>query len=565
MAHLTNKLYMNSLSSLLKKLLLSLILPLLICMLVLNSIMLYYVRRQQTQVAQNMTQYFVDEFDKSLDAISNYMIMIAAENANCIQVAYYTPTDLYQLYVHRLYNQFKSDILLYPIVQYLFFVDSSENVYILIPSSNQFPGADIATSSIYEYLNTAINNGEFVSDVWALTEINQVTYAQRVLDLNDCFLGALIPISAIADNLLEKYNFSNTDFTISTKSIDESTFSGRIDRDIHSRNFVITLKPNESILTVILTVIVSLMIVITIAALMSIPVFTRNLRSIFLDPIEVIVKHMKSISHSQRTPLTYLPEPLGGEETSLISKSFNRMIAEVEKLKISIYEEKLSVSNLELQCLRLQLKPHFFLNTMNSLYLLSRRGENEKIQTIIKNMTIYFRSIFFNSSNCIPLIVEIDRCKAYIHINQLRSFDSLRVCFNVDSDIQNYTIPPLCVLTFIENSLKHASDHLNSLTILVTIQSEIVQDGLNMIHISIEDDGDGFSEDSLTFLNSEKIYQNPNTGHIGIYNIAMRLHHIYGGKERMMFSNRQTGGAMVQLWIPFKANGEVNTNECPLG
>ena len=106
MAHLTNKLYMNSLSSLLKKLLLSLILPLLICMLVLNSIMLYYVRRQQTQVAQNMTQYFVDEFDKSLDAISNYMIMIASENANCIQVAYYTPTDLYQLYVHRLYNQF---------------------------------------------------------------------------------------------------------------------------------------------------------------------------------------------------------------------------------------------------------------------------------------------------------------------------------------------------------------------------------------------------------------------------------------------------------------------------
>ena len=52
----------------------------------------------------------------------------------------------------------------------------------------------------------------------------------------------------------------------------------------------------------------------------------------------------------------------------MLNQTFNDTMDEIRYLKIDVYEEHLKAQKFQLNLLRLQIKPHFLINSLNMVY-----------------------------------------------------------------------------------------------------------------------------------------------------------------------------------------------------
>ena len=66
------------------------------------------------------------------------------------------------------------------------------------------------------------------------------------------------------------------------------------------------------------------------------------------------------------------------------------MINEIQNLRISIYEEQLAKKRADLQYLKAQLAPHFLINCLNIIFVLSQDPKNTKTtRKFIETLNIF--------------------------------------------------------------------------------------------------------------------------------------------------------------------------------
>ena len=58
--------------------------------------------------------------------------------------------------------------------------------------------------------------------------------------------------------------------------------------------------------------------------------------------------------------------------------------------------------------MQLQIRPHFFLNCLKSLYALAEAGKYDRIQKMILEISKHIRYIFTDSMELVPLSRELD-------------------------------------------------------------------------------------------------------------------------------------------------------------
>ena len=107
------------------------------------------------------------------------------------------------------------------------------------------------------------------------------------------------------------------------------------------------------------------------------------------------------------------------------------------------------------------------------------------------------------------------------------------------------------LITFIENTIKHAYAGNQILQISLTVKQKYIEES-QYLQIDITDSGQGFSEEIL-----EKIMHKENPGtdervHVGILNSMQRLQLLYGNNHKIRFFNGESGGAHIQLLIPYQ-------------
>ena len=103
----------------------------------------------------------------------------------------------------------------------------------------------------------------------------------------------------------------------------------------------------------------------------------------------------------------------------------------------------------------------------------------------------------------------------------------------------------MCILTFVENSIKYAADFSRELLISVTAK---LKD--HKLCITVEDDGAGMPEDILHKLERHEKIVREGREHIGIQNIRDRLWIHYQDCAALAISNKETGGAMIKMELP---------------
>ncbi|WP_339893389.1 histidine kinase [uncultured Algibacter sp.] len=135
----------------------------------------------------------------------------------------------------------------------------------------------------------------------------------------------------------------------------------------------------------------------------------------------------------------------------------------VEKL------EKLQLSS-ELKYLRTQIQPHFFFNTLNNLYALTLKKSDNAPRMVLKLSEMMQYILYDVKGSKASLLKEINHINNFIDIEQLRFEDNIDVEMDITGNIEDVHVPPLLLLSFVENAFKHGMRENDKLKINMSFE-----------------------------------------------------------------------------------------------
>jgi two-component system sensor histidine kinase YesM len=236
-------------------------------------------------------------------------------------------------------------------------------------------------------------------------------------------------------------------------------------------------------------------------------------------------------------------------EFQIMNNTFNNMVSQIKNLKISAYEDKLAKRNLELERLELQVKPHFYLNSLSIIYTLAKSKNYDLLMEMSMHLISYFRYMFSSNTTFVKLESELVHVQNYLHIQQVRFPNKLNFKINSPVFLMGASVPPLMIYTLVENSIKHSMTLNEILTISIKI-SYYANDKENGMIISVTDSGCGFPQDVLDKLKADQKIIDAAGEHIGLTNIKKRLMLIYNGRANFSCKNDPEKGSVVELILP---------------
>lgn len=299
-----------------------------------------------------------------------------------------------------------------------------------------------------------------------------------------------------------------------------------------------------------LSIIQKILLLVILFLLVSVPSYWIAFRRRLLEPLESLTVTMKAIQAGDIT--LRVPQNSRLKEVNAIAWTVNTMLDSLQKQKIASYEQKLELQRSQLQYLQLQIRPHFYLNCLNIIFSLAEEGKYKAIQQVVLDLSVYLRGMFRDSSTLIPLSTELHSVESFIRIQQESAQQKPVFHLEVAGNVTQAQVPPLCILTFVENSIKHSSLTDASIRLRVKCGMLSSEEG-DWLNITISDNCGGISQEDLQRLNhpSEELYRE---NHVGIFNVIQRLRLLYGESAQVSFRN-EGEGACVELFLPLKGDG----------
>ncbi|OCT16946.1 two-component sensor histidine kinase [Paenibacillus pectinilyticus] len=267
---------------------------------------------------------------------------------------------------------------------------------------------------------------------------------------------------------------------------------------------------------------------------------SNNLTLLLLKPLFRLQKLMKRVEEND---LDVRFESVYKDEVSQVGFRFNRMLDEIKQLIADVKNRERDKRKAEIKALSAQMDPHFFYNTLNTIYCKSVLGENEDVNEMILALSNMFQLSLSGGRDLIPLEDELDHVRQYLAIQQ-RSYENLFVFrMDIEPELQACLVPKIMIQPLIENSILHG---FKDMTAGGEIQLTARADG-NWLHITAEDNGQGLVPELLL-----QSMMHPTTTKHGyaLRNIYTRLQLYYGTEQRMEIGVNAWGGAQIDLWLP---------------
>lgn len=211
---------------------------------------------------------------------------------------------------------------------------------------------------------------------------------------------------------------------------------------------------------------------------------------------------------------------------NLTIKLFIKSLRDEEVMK-DLEHQKLES---ELQYLKYQLNPHFFMNTLNNIHALIDI-DSRKAKTSIIELSKLMRYVLYESNkDYIELTKEIIFLQNYIELMRLRFTESLNIQTDFPLIVPEVKIPPLLLISLLENAFKHGVSYREA----------------SFIHICLKiDDG------SLIFKCSNSKHRTKKDEHhgVGLENVKKRLQLLFGNNYTYTI-NENENEYNVSLNIP---------------
>ena len=562
------------------------VIPLISLLIMNNNYAIGVVRNQVAQSDKNLVSLYMGQIDTKLEEVDKYLYSVSALNTDVLDLELSRKEESQRYYKAkiRLANELIADVNYYRTID-MFFVYSKINDDLLPAYNDNVSYKEGVRNRNYLYqLLESEQLDSYKNDQWYIFESQEEAFLFHVINVNNVYIGAwvsagnlMVPLSLIDLGDMGNAVLANKD----GKPITDSEFVYENELDLHysddlyevsgkEEDFLIigekssrgefsliAIVPNSVILENLPQIQKVVSALIPVVSVLFVFLYIVFLRKILLVPINKIVKGMKKIKEGDLD--IKIDQGRTSNEFSLMNNTFNSMTTQIHDLKIQVYEDQLSMQKAELRHMQLQIKPHFFMNSLNIIYQLAQVKDYKVIKEMSLCLIEYFRFMFGSSLSFVRLEEEVKHTENYFRIQKMRFHEYLEYSIQASEDLLDQLIPPLMIQTFVENAIKYAVNMDEPVQINVKVELEKTFDR-EVIKITIEDTGSGFPVGVL-----EKIIQNVSrkesepSEHIGLWNARQRLDLLYEGKAGIEFANKADKGACVIIRIPKNTEfGESN-------
>lgn len=172
-----------------------------------------------------------------------------------------------------------------------------------------------------------------------------------------------------------------------------------------------------------------------------------------------------------------------------------------------IYELKQSKTYAELEQLKNQINPHFLFNMLNNANVLTKKDPEKASQVLMMLSDLLRYQLYDSARDKVLLTSDIHFLEDFLALEKVRR-DSFDFLISKEGDLNGVQIPPLLLISFVENAVKHNND--------VTRSSYV------NLYFDIRND-----ELFFKCINSKPVLKSVsnigNTGGLGLTNVKRRL------------------------------------------
>lgn len=183
--------------------------------------------------------------------------------------------------------------------------------------------------------------------------------------------------------------------------------------------------------------------------------------------------------------------------------------------------------NAELLFLRSQINPHFFFNTLNTIYSLTYTNVEHSRESLLRLSRMMRYALNKNEEGLTAISSEVSFIKDYVDLMKLRLRMPESVSLEIEDLKNGATVAPMLLLPFIENAFKYGSGSDEQYNIRIVIRQSISQ---------------------LQLMVSNYITKSVDDAHkskVGIANTTRRLTLLYPGKHHLEHGRNDSDNTYV--------------------
>ena len=190
------------------------------------------------------------------------------------------------------------------------------------------------------------------------------------------------------------------------------------------------------------------------------------------------------------------------------------MLELTERTKELVEQERRNTDT-QIKIVLSQIQPHFLYNVFNTIYYLCG-SDPGKAQDAVNRFATYLRGNLnsLERSAPVPLETELEHVRSYLHLEQLRFGDELRVVYDIQAE--GFRLPALSIQPLVENAVKYGVGKKPGGGTVTVASAEYD----SFYEVMVADDGVGFD--------MEKPPDDARS-HIGIENVRTRLKYMCNG------------------------------------
>lgn len=276
---------------------------------------------------------------------------------------------------------------------------------------------------------------------------------------------------------------------------------------------------------------------------------------------------VKLSRHMRRTGLDSLGYPIAGktgtDEIGFLIMSYNAMIARIHELVHRVQKVELLKKEADFKMLQAQIQPHFLYNTLETMRMLARANNDDKVAEMAFSLGNLLR-YSLSKNNDTTLKEELEHVQAYIGIHQIR-MEKLQFELEVEESLLALRCPRFILQPLVENSMLHGLSKKRG-SKWIAIRMKHVPGGAIL---EVADNGAGITPDKLAELRlvlqgESAVIVNEGdmqgTG-IGLSNVAERVKAYFGPDSEMLIDSIAGGETSCSLKLVLEGKADAETDD----
>lgn len=138
-----------------------------------------------------------------------------------------------------------------------------------------------------------------------------------------------------------------------------------------------------------------------------------------------------------------------------------------------------ALAEARLQALQARIRPHFLFNSINAVLSLVRQ-EPRRAEVALEDLAGLFRALMADNRQLTPISREIELCRQYLDLEQLRLGERLQVEWHIEMMPPDALVPLLALQPLLENAVYHGIEPAETPGV-VSITIHVARDRLHVV------------------------------------------------------------------------------------